>query len=115
MGVLILCHLYSAVFNLCVFTSLCQGAGTDDETLIRVMATRCEVDMLDIRIEFRKLFACSLHSMIKVHAPRTHLSWSTTCSRGNLSHNILSVCLFQGDTSGDYRKALLLLCGGDEE
>ncbi|XP_069024042.1 annexin A5b [Embiotoca jacksoni] len=61
-----------------------KGAGTDDDTLIRVMVTRSEVDMLDIRADFRRLFACSLHSMIK------------------------------GDTGGDYRKALLLLCGGDD-
>ncbi|XP_044046259.1 annexin A5b isoform X2 [Siniperca chuatsi] len=61
-----------------------KGAGTDDNTLIRVMASRCEVDMLDIRAQFRRMFACSLYSMIK------------------------------GDTSGDYQKALLLLCGGDD-
>ncbi|XP_070783017.1 annexin A5b isoform X2 [Enoplosus armatus] len=61
-----------------------KGAGTDDNTLIRVMASRSEVDLLDIRAEFRRLFACSLFSMIK------------------------------GDTGGDYRKALLLLCGGDD-
>lgn len=61
-----------------------KGAGTDDNTLIRVMASRSEVDMLDIRSEFRRKFACSLFSMIK------------------------------GDTGGDYRKALLLLCGGDD-
>ncbi|XP_037546408.1 annexin A5b [Nematolebias whitei] len=61
-----------------------NGAGTDDDTLIRVMVTRSEVDMLDIRAQFRKMFARSLYSMIK------------------------------GDTSGDYRKALLLLCGGDD-
>ncbi|KAF7666752.1 hypothetical protein LDENG_00093180 [Lucifuga dentata] len=67
-----------------LFYSMKVGVGTDDDTLIRVMVTRSEVDMLDIRAEFRRLFACSLHSMIK------------------------------GDTSGDYRKALLLLCGGDD-
>lgn len=61
-----------------------KGAGTDDDTLVRVMVSRCEVDMLDIRTEFRRMFACSLFSMIK------------------------------GDTGGDYRKALLLLCGGDD-
>ncbi|XP_077380927.1 annexin A5b [Festucalex cinctus] len=61
-----------------------KGAGTDDNTVIRVMATRSEVDLLDIRAEFRRMFACSLHSMIK------------------------------SDTSGDFRKALLLLCGGDD-
>lgn len=65
--------------------SAMKGAGTDDQTLIRVMASRSEVDMMDIRTEFRRMFACSLHSMI------------------------------MGDTSGDYRKALLLLCGGDDE
>jgi len=61
-----------------------KGAGTDDQTLIRVMVSRSEVDMLDIRTEFRRMFACSLHSMIA------------------------------GDTSGDYRKTLLHLCGGDD-
>ncbi|KGL74115.1 Annexin A5, partial [Tinamus guttatus] len=62
-----------------------KGAGTDDETLIRVMVSRSEIDLLDIRQELRKNFAKSLHQMI------------------------------QKDTSGDYRKALLLLCGGDDE
>ncbi|XP_031132880.1 annexin A5b isoform X1 [Sander lucioperca] len=61
-----------------------KGAGTDDDTLIRVMVSRSEVDMLDIRTEFRRMFACSMFSMIK------------------------------GDTGGDYRKTLLLLCGGDD-
>ncbi|XP_061574602.1 annexin A5b [Cololabis saira] len=61
-----------------------KGAGTDDDTLIRAMVTRSEVDLMEVRSEFRRLFACSLHSMIK------------------------------GDTGGDYRKALLLLCGGDD-
>ncbi|XP_065540841.1 annexin A5 isoform X2 [Lathamus discolor] len=62
-----------------------KGAGTDDDTLIRVMVSRSEIDLLDIRQELRKNFAKSLHQMI------------------------------QKDTSGDYRKALLLLCGGDDE
>uniref|UniRef100_A0A8C9KYZ4 Annexin n=2 Tax=Serinus canaria TaxID=9135 RepID=A0A8C9KYZ4_SERCA len=62
-----------------------KGAGTDDDTLIRVMVSRSEVDLLDIRQEFRKNFAKSLYQMI------------------------------QKDTSGDYRKALLLLCGGDDD
>lgn len=58
---------------------LLQGAGTDDHTLIRVMVTRSEVDMLDIRAEFRRLFACSLHSMIKVHRhTRTYTYTYTT-------------------------------------
>lgn len=73
----------SAYFAECLHNAL-KGAGTDDQTLIRVMVTRSEVDMLDVRADFRRMFATSLHKMI------------------------------QGDTSGDYRKTLLLLCGGDD-
>ncbi|XP_068126357.1 annexin A5 [Hyperolius riggenbachi] len=62
-----------------------KGAGTDDDTLIRVMASRSEVDMLDIRKEYRKHYGKSLLQAIK------------------------------GDTSGDYRNTLILLCAGDDE
>uniref|UniRef100_A0A8B9R2D6 Annexin n=1 Tax=Anas platyrhynchos TaxID=8839 RepID=A0A8B9R2D6_ANAPL len=58
---------------------------TVHDKLTVVMVSRSEIDLLDIRQEFRKNFAKSLHQMI------------------------------QKDTSGDYRKALLLLCGGDDE
>ncbi|XP_007906455.1 annexin A5 [Callorhinchus milii] len=59
-----------------------KGAGTDDDTLIRIMISRSEVDMLDIREKFRQKFGKSLYIAIKK------------------------------DTSGDYRNALLKLCGG---
>ncbi|KAK7808216.1 hypothetical protein U0070_016941 [Myodes glareolus] len=61
-----------------------KGLGTDDSTLIRVMVSRAEIDMLDIRANFKRLYGKSLYSFIK------------------------------GDTSGDYRKVLLILCGGDD-
>uniref|UniRef100_A0A8C5M8B9 Annexin n=1 Tax=Leptobrachium leishanense TaxID=445787 RepID=A0A8C5M8B9_9ANUR len=61
-----------------------KGLGTDDSTLIRVMVSRCEIDMLEIRSEFKKAYGKSLHSFIK------------------------------GDCSGDYRKLLLKLCGGED-
>ncbi|KAG8574757.1 hypothetical protein GDO81_009316 [Engystomops pustulosus] len=61
-----------------------KGLGTDDNTLIRVMVSRCEIDMLEIRSEFKKAYGKSLHSFIK------------------------------GDCSGDYRKVLLKLCGGED-
>ncbi|XP_048474711.1 annexin A4 isoform X2 [Rhincodon typus] len=60
-----------------------KGAGTDDDTLIRVMVSRCEVDMLDIKQEFQRMYGKSLYSFIK------------------------------GDCSGDYKKILLELCGGE--
>ncbi|KAG9488900.1 hypothetical protein GDO78_005090 [Eleutherodactylus coqui] len=61
-----------------------KGLGTDDNTLIRVMVSRCEIDMLEIRADFKKMYGKSLHSFIK------------------------------GDCSGDYRKVLLKLCGGED-
>lgn len=61
--------------------TLTQGAGTDDNTLMRVMVSRSEVDMLDIRASFRKMFACSLHSMIKVGTKtNTHNGRKTVAS-----------------------------------
>ncbi|TMS04221.1 Annexin A11 [Larimichthys crocea] len=61
-----------------------RGAGTKDRTLIRIMVTRSEVDMLDIRQEYVKNYGKSLY---------THIS---------------------GDTSGDYKKLLLKFCGGSD-
>ncbi|XP_004609208.1 annexin A4 [Sorex araneus] len=61
-----------------------KGLGTDDDTLIRVMVSRAEIDMLDIRANFKRMYGKSLYSFIK------------------------------GDTSGDYKKVLLILCGGDD-
>uniref|UniRef100_A0A8C9RQZ9 Annexin n=2 Tax=Scleropages formosus TaxID=113540 RepID=A0A8C9RQZ9_SCLFO len=72
-----------AYFAECLYKAM-KGIGTDEHTLCRIMVSRSEVDMLDIRTEFRKMFATSLYSMIK------------------------------SETSGDCRKTLLLLCGGDD-
>eukprot|EP00079_Xenopus_tropicalis_P033034 XP_017946805.1 PREDICTED: annexin A3 isoform X1 [Xenopus tropicalis] len=61
-----------------------KGAGTDEYTLTRIMVTRSEIDLLDIRTEYKKLAGYSLHSAIK------------------------------SDTSGDYEATLVKLCGGDD-
>ncbi|XP_036403747.1 annexin A6 [Megalops cyprinoides] len=61
-----------------------KGLGTDDRALIRIMVSRSEIDLFNIRKEFKDTHEASLHDFI------------------------------QGDTSGDYRKALLLLCGGED-
>ncbi|XP_075901096.1 annexin A4 [Nelusetta ayraudi] len=60
-----------------------KGLGTTDSVLIRIMVARAEIDMLDIKEQFQKMYGKSLHSFIK------------------------------GDTSGDYRKILLELCGSE--
>uniref|UniRef100_A0AAQ4QL82 Annexin n=1 Tax=Gasterosteus aculeatus aculeatus TaxID=481459 RepID=A0AAQ4QL82_GASAC len=61
-----------------------KGLGTDDRALIRIMVSRSEADLFNIRKEFKETHDVSLHEFIK------------------------------GDTSGDYRKTLLLLCGGED-
>uniref|UniRef100_A0AAR2IQH0 Annexin n=1 Tax=Pygocentrus nattereri TaxID=42514 RepID=A0AAR2IQH0_PYGNA len=61
-----------------------KGAGTKDRTLIRIMVTRSEMDMLDIRQEYLRNYGKSLYTDIS------------------------------GDTSGDYKKLLLKLCGGSD-
>lgn len=60
-----------------------KGLGTTDTVLIRIMVSRAEIDMLDIKEQFLKMYGKTLYSFIK------------------------------GDTSGDYRKILLDLCGGE--
>ncbi|KAJ8347097.1 hypothetical protein SKAU_G00284980 [Synaphobranchus kaupii] len=61
-----------------------KGLGTTDSVLIRIMVARAEIDMLDIKAEFLKMYSKTLHSFIK------------------------------GDSSGDYRQILLELCGGEK-
>ena len=60
--------LFACVFFLfvCLFFVVLQGLGTDDATLIRIIVTRSEMDLLDIRDEFAKLYHCSLAKFISV-------------------------------------------------
>ena len=43
-----------------------KGLGTDDDTLVRIVASRCEVDMVQIKEEFLRNFKQSLYSWIVV-------------------------------------------------
>lgn len=58
-----------------------QGAGTNDRQLIRLMITRCEIDLQDIKIAFERKYGKTLRSYVS------------------------------GDTSGDYKYALYALMG----
>lgn len=60
-----------------------KGAGTTESTLTRIIVSRSEVDLQDIKAEYKKLFGTSLYSDI------------------------------ESDTSGDYRQTLLKICGED--
>ncbi|XP_041363546.1 annexin-B12-like isoform X2 [Gigantopelta aegis] len=59
-----------------------KGAGTDDRTLIRVVVTRCEVDMVQIKQEFQKRYGKTLEAFVR------------------------------DDISGDYRRIIMALIGG---
>ncbi|XP_041978891.1 LOW QUALITY PROTEIN: annexin B10-like [Aricia agestis] len=59
-----------------------QGAGTEDKILVRVIATRSEIDLAAIKREYERLYDKTLESDIA-----------------------------QGETSGDYKRALIALLG----
>ncbi|KAI5088048.1 annexin A5, partial [Silurus meridionalis] len=48
----------------CLYYAM-KGTGTDDHTLIEIMVSRSEIDILDIRAEFRRMFATSLYKLIQ--------------------------------------------------
>ncbi|KAI1900361.1 hypothetical protein AGOR_G00049170 [Albula goreensis] len=61
-----------------------KGVGTDENTLNRIMVSRSEIDLLDIRAEFKKLFGYSLQSAI------------------------------ESDVGGSHGDCLKMICGGDD-
>ncbi|XP_062540269.1 annexin B10-like [Armigeres subalbatus] len=58
-----------------------DGVGTDDASLIRIIICRSEIDLQNIKDEFEQMYNKSLYSVVK------------------------------GETSGDYKRALLALIG----
>uniref|UniRef100_A0A3Q4G5J2 Annexin A2 n=1 Tax=Neolamprologus brichardi TaxID=32507 RepID=A0A3Q4G5J2_NEOBR len=61
-----------------------KSKGAKEKVVTRIIVSRCEVDLIKIRTQFKKHFKKSLYQTITEH------------------------------TKGDYQKALLSLCGGDD-
>ncbi|KAM6942661.1 annexin A2-B-like [Xenentodon cancila] len=61
-----------------------KSKGAKEKVVTRIMVSRCEVDLMKIRTEFKRQHQRSLYQTIAEH------------------------------TKGDYQKALLSLCGGDD-
>ncbi|XP_014670294.1 PREDICTED: annexin-B12-like [Priapulus caudatus] len=72
----------SAYFAERLYTSM-KGLGTNDRQLVRVVVTRCEVDMVQIKQEFQRNYGKTLESFIN------------------------------DDTSGDYKRVLVALVAGN--
>lgn len=62
-----------------------KGLGTDDRTLIRIIVSRSEIDLGNIKKEYERLYSKTLESHVK------------------------------SETSGDYQKALINIIKGNEE
>ena len=58
-----------------------KGMGTDDKTLVRIIVSRCEVDLVEIKEAFIQKYNKTLGKMIET------------------------------DTSGDYKKVLIKIVG----
>lgn len=43
-----------------------KGIGTDDDTLVRVVVSRCEIDMVQIKEQFERLTSQTLQQYIAV-------------------------------------------------
>ncbi|XP_076140623.1 annexin A3b isoform X1 [Alosa pseudoharengus] len=61
-----------------------KGMGTTESTLTRIIVGRSEIDLMDIRAEYKKLFGCSLYSAI------------------------------ESDVGGNYGDCLKMICGADD-
>lgn len=57
-----------------------KGMGTDDDTLVRVVVSRCEIDMVQIKEEFQKMTGQTLEQYIAVSTMLTSIIDTVCCN-----------------------------------
>lgn len=126
-----------AKFELCGSVSaidfdVLQTKSVKDKVVTRIIVSRCEVDLMKIRTEFKRNFGKSLHQTILVSiqlyksflfvlllSPSSFLSaLSLPSFKKHFNQNLFNLFSLsfslQEHTKGDYQRALLNLCGGDD-
>jgi annexin A7/11 len=43
-----------------------KGLGTDDDALIRIIVSRCEIDLVNTKVEYERVYHKTLHSSVEV-------------------------------------------------
>ncbi len=84
-----------------------RGLSTDHNALIRIIVSRSEIDLANIKLEYERMYGKTLYSSVEViKMDTTHFFWLQKNKSQKLQfHNS------QDATSGDYRRSLLTLIG----
>lgn len=73
-----------------------QGLGTDDRALIRIMVSRSEIDLFNIRKEFKDTHDASLHEFIQVETMVVSVHVLQHCASECVCVRACCVCMNEG-------------------